>query len=213
MIRPLLLTLIATVPLQAQSALPRVQEAAWPPVREQCRKLLAALRKTPGAIPADAEKRLTALLREDVKDADTALERLQDILDPLCLAGVHINPESRVKAERGPLPAGLTTNTPRFVLVKIRNEGGITAPLALEGDELRLPGKTGAGRWLEATLIAPKPLTGLKLEYVVLRLTAREAGKREATLKFDAGQGTQDLGFRAEVPVLFRVRKKMMNDE
>jgi hypothetical protein len=38
-----------------------------------------------------------------------------------------------------------------------------------------------------------------------LRLTARESGKREATLKFDAGQGTQDLGFRAEVPLLFRV--------
>jgi hypothetical protein len=42
---------------------------------------------------------------------------------------------------------------------------------------------------------------------VLLRLKALEAGKREATLKFDAGQGTQDLGFRAEVPVLFTVRK------
>ena len=33
-----------------------------------------------------------------------------------------------------------------------------------------------------------------------------EAGRREATLTFDVGQGTQDLGFRAEVPVLFTVR-------
>jgi hypothetical protein len=39
-----------------------------------------------------------------------------------------------------------------------------------------------------------------------VRLAAHEAGKREATLKFDVGQGTQDLGFRAEVPVLFTVR-------
>jgi len=40
----------------------------------------------------------------------------------------------------------------------------------------------------------------------VLRLRASAAGKREATLKFDVGQGTQDLGFRAEVPVLFTVQ-------
>ena len=51
------------------------------------------------------------------------------------------------------------------------------------------------------------PLGGQKLEYAVLTLRAEESGKREATLKFDAGQGTQDLGFRAEVPILFRVTK------
>ena len=58
--------------------------------------------------------------------------------------------------------------------------------------------------------VAPAPLgktlSGRRLEYLVLELQAGEAGKREATLKFDAGQGTQDLGFRAEVPILFRVR-------
>ena len=52
-----------------------------------------------------------------------------------------------------------------------------------------------------------KTLSGARLEYVPLRLTPHESGKREATLKFDVGQGTQDLGFRAEVPVLFTVRK------
>jgi hypothetical protein len=52
-----------------------------------------------------------------------------------------------------------------------------------------------------------KTLTGAHLEYLPLRLVAHEAGKREATLKFDVGQGTQDLGFRAEVPVLFTVRE------
>jgi hypothetical protein len=41
---------------------------------------------------------------------------------------------------------------------------------------------------------------------VILRLRSSEAGKREATLQFDVGQGTQDLGFRAEVPILFTVR-------
>src|SRR5262249_46322963 len=31
------------------------------------------------------------------------------------------------------------------------------------------------------------------------------AGRREATIGFDVGQGTQDLGFRGEVPVLFEI--------
>jgi hypothetical protein len=36
-----------------------------------------------------------------------------------------------------------------------------------------------------------------------VQLYSRDAGKREATLTFDVGQGTQDLGFRSELPVLF----------
>src|SRR5947208_2112488 len=54
------------------------------------------------------------------------------------------------------------------------------------------------------------PMTGklsrLKVEYAVALLYSSEAGKREATLAFDVGQGTQDLGFRGEVPILFDVR-------
>jgi hypothetical protein len=65
---------------------------------------------------------------------------------------------------------------------------------------------------LEAAFVAPPPLakglTGQRLEYRLLRLRAREAGKREATFRIDVGQGTQDLGFRAEVPVLFTVRPR-----
>ena len=47
-------------------------------------------------------------------------------------------------------------------------------------------------------------LNGAPVEYVLLTLTPKEAGLREATLSFDVGQGTQDLGFRGELPVLFR---------
>ena len=51
-------------------------------------------------------------------------------------------------------------------------------------------------------------LSGLKFEYVIALIYSKDAGKREATLAFDAGQGTQDLGFRGEVPVLFTIRSK-----
>ena len=46
-------------------------------------------------------------------------------------------------------------------------------------------------------------LSGLALEYRIVELYSRDAGKREAKLAFDVGQGTQDLGFRNEVNVLF----------
>ena len=78
------------------------------------------------------------------------------------------------------------------------------------GPQLRLKGKSDSG-WLEAAVhTAPplkKTLSGQHVEYVLLRLTARESGKREATLMFDVGQGTQDLGFRNEVPILFTIRE------
>src|SRR5205823_4439582 len=65
-------------------------------------------------------------------------------------------------------------------------------------------------RFLQVEMVSKPPLTdklsGLKVEYAVALLYSSEAGKREATLGFDVGQGSQDLGFRGEVPILFEVR-------
>jgi hypothetical protein len=49
-------------------------------------------------------------------------------------------------------------------------------------------------------------LSGLEVEYAIALVYSSEAGKREATLGFDIQQGSQDLGFRGEIPVLFDVR-------
>src|SRR2546430_1458911 len=46
-------------------------------------------------------------------------------------------------------------------------------------------------------------LSGLKVEYRIIALYSRDAGRREANISFNVGQGTQDLGFRNELPVLF----------
>src|SRR5678815_4736753 len=62
-------------------------------------------------------------------------------------------------------------------------------------------------RWMEVQSFNAQPmrasLSGLKLEYRVAQLYSRDAGKREAKLMFDVGQGTQDIGFRNEVDILF----------
>ena len=49
-------------------------------------------------------------------------------------------------------------------------------------------------------------LRGREVEYRRMRITCTKAGRRELTIAFEAGQGTQDIGFRGETPVLFDVR-------
>jgi hypothetical protein len=195
-------------PLQAQTALLPVDEVEWVPFRHHCRALLRALDEAKAPLPnAGAVREL--LDREPTKP-DDAVSAVQRLLDAHCLLGVHINPESRVKAARGPLPAELVRGKERIVLVRVHNEGGVRSALAVSGLGVVGPGQPEEGAWLEATASTlpsmSKNLSGRRLEYVPMHLKARDEGKREATLRFDVGQGTQDLGFRAEVPILFVVR-------
>ena len=190
---------------------PVVEDVAFEPLREHCTRLLKALDDLKAPLPAETAKELKAVLKDGAKDPEAA-EKVQKLLDAHCLVRVTINPESRVKAARGAAPAELRRDQEVVVLVKVQNEAGVTHALTVSGPQVAVSGKKGEGRWLEAAVYAGPPLgkklSGARVEYVLLRLTAREAGKREATLAFDVGQGTQDLGFRAEVPILFAVRAK-----
>jgi hypothetical protein len=200
----MLLLFLAAAPVRGQD-LPTVDQADRARLQRQVTDLLVALDRLRSPLPPETEKALRALFREkDLGDA-AFTARVQKLLDPLCLAGVSINPESRVKAQRGPAGAGLRRGEARVVLVKVVNEAGSTPGLKVSGPQVSTDGNAGPGKWLEAWLPMGKRLTGGRLEYLPLRLVAHESGKREATLRFDVGQGTQDLGFRAEVPVLFTV--------
>jgi hypothetical protein len=48
-------------------------------------------------------------------------------------------------------------------------------------------------------------LSGLAVEYVILTVFSRDRGQRSAKLAFNVGQGTQDIGFRNDMLVLFNV--------
>jgi hypothetical protein len=177
-------------------------------LREHARQLLEALEKLKAPLPAATETELRSLLQARVADATEFSQEVQKLLDGHCLVGVSINPESRVKAARGPAEGRLRVGQERVLLVKVINEGGVTAPVTVSGPGIRSGDREEEGQWLQTRVTqvtAGKGLNGNSVEYVLLRLTAREAGKREATLRFDVGQGTQDLGFRAEVPILFTV--------
>ena len=153
-----------------------------------------------------------------------AVEKAQRVLDAHTLFLVSINPEQRVKvvATHQAMPKLHEAGWTQF-LVKVVNEAGTTAPLKVQSPEAGpvftkfypQPGKPAppppspelSTRWLDlqfwdAPPLKPK-LSGLGVEYRVLGIYSRDAGKREAKFIFDAGQGTQDLGFRAEANVLF----------
>jgi hypothetical protein len=197
----LFLLLLSAAPAVGQAPFLPVEGAEWKPLREHCRGLLKA------PLPPETVRALQALLDKAPREPEAAATAVQKLLDPHCLLGVSINAESRVKVERGPAPAALVEGRPAVVLVKVHNEAGVTHALAVSGPQLQSAGQRGPGRWLEAALPGGR-LSGRHLEYRLLRLTAHENGKREATFQFNVGQGTQDLGFRGEVPVLFTVRRK-----
>lgn len=158
--------------------------------------------------------------------------KLQQLLDAEVLFVVNINPEARVKVARGPATARLQQAGWTPVLVKVVNESGGTqrlrvrspqagpvyagvAKLSMERqkqERLRENENTrgASDRFLEAEMFTSRPMTenlsGLRVEYAIALLYSAEAGKREATIGFDIGQGTEDLGFRSELPVLFGVR-------
>jgi hypothetical protein len=164
--------------------LPLVTEVDPSLLVAQVRRLVAALESLGAPVEG-------ALARADV-------EAIQRVLDRRCLVGVHINPEMRVKVACGPARPRLVHRAWLPFLVKVRNEAGTTAALRAA---------TTQGGWLDLEMFDEPPLeptlSGLELEYRVARLYSHDAGLREASLVFDVGQGTQDLGFRNEVPVLF----------
>ena len=141
-------------------------------------------------------------------------------LDSRVLLEVTINPEQRVKVTRGPAPAVLLQKGWSVYLVRVDNQAGTTARLRLRSPQAQpvLSGRWNPDpdpkpkldqdeleqRWLDLDQYGDWHLTGLDREYKVLQLYSRDAGKRMATLEADVGQGTQDLGFRAETDVLFQ---------
>jgi hypothetical protein len=192
----------------------------------EAQPLAAAVKRVVEALgyvgsPLDAAEREALGKAYDLQGEECALA-IQKVLDPHVLLAVHINPESRVKVARGPAAAELVEQGWRTFLVRVQNEAGVTAELKAESPNAEPvyrrstgspepavsvpPGEVG-NRWMDLDLYRGQPLTkglsGLELEYRILEVFSRDAGKREAKIGFNVGQGTQDIGFRNEAVVLF----------
>ena len=133
---------------------------------------------------------------------------------PPMLFSVTISPEARVKATavggRRELLAGDWTT----FQITIENAAGITAPLVIESEQLMLS-ETDRDRdhWLRLTLEPSGPLTGQTKEVRTVEIYSRDVGIRTALLNVNAGQGTQDLGFRSDVVLSFCIAEKDQRSE
>ncbi|MDG2396220.1 MAG: CehA/McbA family metallohydrolase, partial [Flavobacteriaceae bacterium] len=146
------------------------------------------------------------------------------MLDPFCLAYVEINPESRVKVHQGAATPLLMQEGWTSYLVKVHNQAHISAELVPESPNAKpiLHTSTGKHRmepenaisegeidnqFLDMVIYQGRPLrkklSGIGVEYFILQLYTKESGKREVKLGFNVGQGTQDIGFRNNVSILF----------
>ena len=184
------------------------------PLASNATRLTQALEFLGSPLPDPTQEALAKAVK--LQDA----KAIQKILDPHVLFLVHLNPEARVKAKRGPASIALQQGGYTPVLVKVHNESTVTKPLKI-GSPQALPifsqGKAGQikkedllDRFLDVEVYAGQPmsdrLSGLTVEYAIALIHSTQSGKKEAVFVFDVGQGTQDLGFRAEVPILFDIR-------
>jgi hypothetical protein len=211
----LMLLGLITCPAQAREAaapLPLVEKVEAQPVLAQVGRLSEALDHLGNPLPAPTK---AALKRAAQAGDETLSVRLvQEALDPHCLLMVQINPESRVKVAPGPARPVLAQAGWRQFLVKVQNDSGVTAELRAVSPNAEplhnSPRAEVSNRWLDLQMYNKQPLqatlSGLELEYRIVQLYSRDAGKREAKLSFNVGQGSQDIGFRNDVDLLFECR-------
>ncbi|MEW4489395.1 CehA/McbA family metallohydrolase [Thalassoglobus sp. JC818] len=226
MFRGLVITccVLGSVSVAFSQDFPEVVRVERQPLIEATKRLVETLDFIGEPLSAEEKQALSAAFELETDREVT--EAIQDVLDPHCLAGVHINAESRVKVSEGPCPKELMEHGWRSFLVKVHNEAGINPKLAIESPNALAVYERGRGarqrpktdqdlidrpeverRFLDVSMYDSQPmrgrLSGLELEYRIAQLYSRDTGKREAQISFHVGQGTQDIGFRNSVPILF----------
>jgi hypothetical protein len=158
-------------------------------------------------------------------DEEDAVRRLQTTLDKYVLAFVDISAEGRVKVERGPAAPELVEGGTRLFLVKVWNQANVTAPLRVESPNMgnvyirsngspqpaaALTLRDVRERWAHLSIYdkppMPRRLSGLAIEYVILEVFSRDSGQRAAEIAFNVGQGSQDIGFRNDVSIVFTAK-------
>lgn len=192
------------------------------PLAQHVRRVEDALNYLGQPLSAAVHDQLNAAMA--LSDEQQAVTRIEKLLDPYVLAVVNINPESRVKVSLGNAKADLVEGGTRLFLVKVENQGHVTAPLVVESPnsgptslrsrgeaepKMELTQEHVKERWADISLYQKSPmrdrLLGLDLEYQILEVYSRDVGQRSALVAFNVGQGTQDIGFRNDMQIVFNI--------
>ncbi|HRI88645.1 MAG TPA: hypothetical protein PK869_10275, partial [Candidatus Hydrogenedentes bacterium] len=99
---------LSVIPLASGQEMYTVQGLEPQPVIAQASRLSDALAFLGSSLKPEDVAKLKALA--DAAPSEETSVAVQAVLDPYCLAPVHINPEMRVKVHRGPAAASLMQN-------------------------------------------------------------------------------------------------------
>jgi hypothetical protein len=184
------------------------------------RQIESALSYLGSPLSTDDQRRINDALAGT--DEAAAVRTIEETLDKRALVTVEINAESRVQVERGEAKPELMESGTRVFLVKVINQAGVTSRLAVESPNSgavyirsdsspeppqELTPEQARERWADISLYDKNPLSprlsGLSVEYRILEIYSHDRGQRSAKIGFNVGQGTQDIGFRNEVVLLF----------
>ncbi len=217
----------------ADSAPPGVSKVELQPLAAQAARVVEALDRL--GEPLTQADRKAILAAKGEKDQAKGVAAVQGILDPRCLLSVTLRKDKVVTASlvRGPAAAELAEQGWRTFLVKVINPDGVegyrltptspnAAPLTRRSTSKADPTVVSVGevskRFLDLLAFEEQPLlpglSGLEVEYRVVSIYCRDAGRKEASLGLTlSAKGSKSIDtkpirivFDAAPAVLFRLR-------
>jgi hypothetical protein len=216
---PIALAVLAlAVPVSAAD-LPKVKVERQP-LAAQARRITEALALLGEPLP-DADRK-AVLDAASAGDAASAVDAIQTILDKRCLAGIHITPDKKLETQPGPAKPQLAEQGWRVFLVKVHNEADLANVELTVGSPNSLPltrrsssrpdpkvvsvGEVGT-RFLDLMMFNSQPLvrdlSGLELEYRIVQIYCRDAGRKEASLQFALMNGKTRIAAGSRQPFVF----------
>jgi hypothetical protein len=180
-------------PVSAQNeSIPSVEGVDAQPLLVQTNRLAEAMQSIGAPFAPDV---LAALKNLEAEPSDAEISRrIQQWLDPMCLAALEIGADGQIKATPC-ARAELVENGWRAMLVKVINRAGKQPRLRIDSPNAR-PIPNGPlsdipNRWLSLSAYDGRPLSstlsGLELEYRIVQLSSTTEGDRKARLEFNAG--------------------------
>jgi hypothetical protein len=232
------LLLALAMPVRAED-LPKVEKVELQPLAAQAERVADAL-EVLGEPLSEADRKA---LKDAAKSADKAkgVAAIQAILDKRCLAGVRIQPPEQgkpqdiMRCQVGPAKPELAETGWRVFLVKVSNAEGRDGvelradspnalPLSQRSTGKPDPKVTSVGevgkRFLDLMMFNSQPLvanlSGLELEYRIIQVYCRDAGRKEAELGFslwrdkkkEGESNSVDIVFESAPAVLVRIQLK-----
>ncbi len=201
-----LLALVALPATAFRAGPPKAAKVGRQPLEAQVKRVLDTLDLLGSPLPQPDREAVDAAFKE--KDDARAVAALQAALDRNCLAVVRIAGPNKLEARPGRARAALAEQGWRVFLVRVDNPTAVSKvqlrpvspnalPMYYRSSGRPDPKVMSVGeaqkRFLDLAMHNTQPLlpnlSGLEVEYRVLQLYCRDAGRKEAELGFGLFQG------------------------